>query len=557
MLYLRHTVRLFNTIRYLKFRQIFYRIYYFFRKFKLEDFDLPHVRDWHCRWYSPLWQTSHLKSPWEFNFLSVEGRVTSPSDWNNPSKPKLWLYHLHYLDELNAYGSDERVETLSALVDLWHEGNPPFHGNGWEPYPLSLRLVNLVKWYARIGVEQRSLMSLAQQAFTLEKKLEYHILGNHLLANAKALVFVGAFLGGVDGDRWMAKGLKLLDKEVTEQFLSDGAHFELSPMYHAIMVWDICDLIRLAEVSGLALLAERLSCWREIVRLGIGWLRAMVHPDGGISFFNDATLGAAPTFTDLNNYAAELGCALNASQQKGLVVNHLDASGYVSIDLGEESRVILDVAELGPSYQPGHAHADTLSFEMSLYGQRLFVNPGISKYGDDFERHRQRSTELHNTVVVDGESSSEVWSGFRVARRAHPRKLNISKEDSCVKVSACHDGYMRLRGKVTHCRQWKVSDERLVVIDRLTGVFRLARANLLLHPEVTVVSLRGNRCCLQLQKGQFVEVVVAGVDNIRCEKVFWHPCFGKSIETNMLKIVFSDSVVTTKILWGNCGGLIE
>jgi hypothetical protein len=32
--------------------------------------------------------------------------------------------------------------------------------------------------------------------------------------------------------------------------------------------------------------------------------------------------------------------------------------------------LILDVAPVGPDYLPGHAHADTLSFELSLFGQR-------------------------------------------------------------------------------------------------------------------------------------------------------------------------------------------
>ena len=40
----------------------------------------------------------------------------------------------------------------------------------------------------------------------------------------------------------------------------------------------------------------------------------------------------------------------------------------------------MDVALIGPNYQPGHAHADVLSFELSLFGQRLLVNIGTSEY---------------------------------------------------------------------------------------------------------------------------------------------------------------------------------
>ena len=64
--------------------------------------------------------------------------------------------------------------------------------------------------------------------------------------------------------------------------------------------------------------------------------------------------------------------------------------------------LIADLSEVGASYIPGHAHADTLSFELSLFGKRLFVNSGTSSYSLGPERHRQRSTIAHNTVCVSG-----------------------------------------------------------------------------------------------------------------------------------------------------------
>ena len=60
-------------------------------------------------------------------------------------------------------------------------------------------------------------------------------------------------------------------------------------------------------------------------------------------------------------------------------------------------QVILDVAEIGPIYQPGHSHADTLSFELAK-GQKLIVNSGISSYEN--RCYLQRSTKLHSTVEI-------------------------------------------------------------------------------------------------------------------------------------------------------------
>src|SRR6185295_1096925 len=109
-------------------------------------------------------------------------------------------------------------------------------------------------------------------------------------------------------------------------------------------------------------------------------------------------------------------------------------------------------ASVGPSYQPGHAHADTLSFELSLHGRRVLVNSGTSEYGTGPERQRQRSTAAHNTVVIDGQDSSEVWGGFRVARRAHCQWLATSRTPA-PSIEAVHDGYLRLPGRNTHRRR--------------------------------------------------------------------------------------------------------
>ena len=53
------------------------------------------------------------------------------------------------------------------------------------------------------------------------QQLEFHILANHLFANAKALVFAGSYLAE---DMWLKKGLEILDKEISEQFLDDIAY---------------------------------------------------------------------------------------------------------------------------------------------------------------------------------------------------------------------------------------------------------------------------------------------------------------------------------------------
>src|SRR5690606_24123414 len=113
-------------------------------------------------------------------------------------------------------------------------------GTGWEPYPTSRRIVRWIQW-ARSGAARaggapsRALLdSLATQARWLARRLEWHLLGNHLWSNAKALIHAGCFFAGAEADAWRARGERILEHQLAEQVLGDGGHFELSPMYHAL-----------------------------------------------------------------------------------------------------------------------------------------------------------------------------------------------------------------------------------------------------------------------------------------------------------------------------------
>jgi len=487
-----------------------------------------------------------------FEFLGQSGSLRE--GWNNPAYSKLWLYNLHYQDDLNAIGADERFALCRRLVDGWISANPPLQGIGWEPYCISLRVVNWVKWLSLLKPEELNpewVKSLASQVDALDQQIEYHILANHLFANSKALVFSGVFFGRQQGDYWLHKGLKLLDKELAEQFLDDGAHYELSPMYHAILLWDLADLICLQRSSELPVLQQRAAEWKQRFTSGLQWLQLIVHPDQDLSFFNDATLGIAPALNDLKNYAEHLDLSVPVETAIDKLDGRLlSASGYAVIDWPKNHRLIADVACVGPDYQPGHAHADTLSCELSLFGQRVLVNSGISQYGDDAERHRQRSTIAHNTIEVEGNSSSEVWAGFRVARRARPFNVDMQQGDEHVVLNAAHDGYRRLKGKVIHQRRWLAEPSSLSVTDEFTGRFTDAVAYWHFHPDIKLVRL-GETCFeLTLPQGQAVRLDVTGADVEVCEST-WHPGFGKSISNQKLVLKLTGDKLITQIEWSS------
>jgi uncharacterized heparinase superfamily protein len=361
-------------------------------------------------------------------------------------------HHPHPLSQpsrLRNYTTQYHDNPSRELIDGWISENPSPQGLGWEPYPLSLRIVNWIKWslsgYAPTSLEMES---LCRQADHLFHRVEYHLLANHLFSNAKALVFAGTFF---IEPSWLAKGLSILNKEIPEQILADGGHFERSPMYHSLILEDMLDLTNLGR-----LYPGVLPHWSATEHM-LGWLRNLLHHDGRIAFFNDAVFGVAPEPGALFDYAERLGIAENKVP--------LSDSGYIRLD-NETTTVIFDAGPIGPDYQPGHAHADTLSFELSHAGARVMVNSGISTYERGPERARQRGTAAHNTVRIDGLDQSETWASFRVGRRARP--LDV-KSDGSRFAEAAHDGYKRLRQPVIHRRRIELAPDRLTVTDRLEG----------------------------------------------------------------------------------------
>lgn len=484
-----------------------------------------------------------LLAPDLFRFLNLQRRCVSAADWQPADVSKLWVYNLHYFDDLNARDAPLRRDWHAALLERWVRENPPGPGDAWEPYPLSRRIVNWVQWSLR-GQElpPACWQSLAVQARWLSRRLEYHLLGNHLLVNAKALMHAGLYFAGPEAERWYARGHDLLARQLPEQVLADGGHFERSPMYHAAALEDLLDLVNLLQAYG----REPPAPWCAAVTSMRRWLGVMTHPDGEIAFFNDAAFDIAARPSELEAYALRLGLGAMPAAPEALVV--LQPSGYVR-GRNDAAYLVCDCAPVGPDYLPAHAHADTLSFELSLYGRRLLVNSGTSQYATDRERQRQRGTAAHNTVLVDGADSSEVWAGFRVARRAraHLALARVGAQE--LEIAASHDGYRRLPGRNQHQRHWRLEAQALSIEDHVSGAFASARAHMHLHPQFSARAVAADAVLLNGPDGIQARLLIEGAAHVEVAPSTWHPRFGVR-EANLCVIAhLGGPTLRTRLTW--------
>lgn len=533
-----------NTLRYLKWQQVFFRIYRKIRRPKISshitNFNIHRSKAWN---HLPL-HDEKISTSLRANFLNKRKLLVFPRDWTDESPSKLWVYNLNYFEDLLSENAEQKKVMHQELLELWVSHNAPGSPNSWDPYTTSLRVVNVLKaWLGGLNLSEKIIRSIAEQTSYLSNDLERHILGNHYFVNLKALLFAGVVY---DQKEWIRIAEKGLLSEIPEQVLEDGANFELSPMYHALMVVDMLDMANLDDAYP-GMISRNLRAMIDCVLPPmLRFMHLMAHPDGGLAFFNDTANGVAPAKDKIEAYAQLLGYALHYPKLSYSAVFDNKASGYMCVYSGD-SKLIFDASPLGPDYLPGHAHADTLSFELSIGLQRVFVNSGVSEYGTGAERIRQRKTLSHNAVEVDGKDSSEVWSGFRVAKRARIIE-RCSRTTSCdnIVISATHDGYMTAFGGCLHSREITVGDRVMVVRDKLIGSFKKAESRFYFHPELSV-RLEGDQLIVD---GATFKLTSDLTDlDVSLVSTTWHPAFGVSIPNIALKIRFKKACTELKFEW--------
>ena len=172
--------RLCRTVRHLKFVQIYHRIWFKIYKPRIRTSPIPRCKNFKGQTTFSARKSASLVSPCEWILLNEAGKIEEVG-WQDETRSKLWRYNQHYFDDLKAFDANDKLKWHQSLIDLWIRNNPPVEGHGWEPYPTSLRVVNWIKWSTEHGsLSVRAEESLVLQVRWLAKRIEWHLLGNHL-----------------------------------------------------------------------------------------------------------------------------------------------------------------------------------------------------------------------------------------------------------------------------------------------------------------------------------------------------------------------------------------
>jgi hypothetical protein len=438
--------RIISTLKYLRFVQIKYQLYYRIKNFvnlknkyfKYKNFNLISINS---NFINTLTRCNgKYLGKNTFVLLGLKYQFQNEIDWKYSKNGMLWNYNLQYLDFIldESICIDERINILKNISNKLLKFQIKL-----EPYPVSLRIVNSLFFVCKNNIKDDDILNaiLFQIAY-LEENLEYHLLANHLLENYISLYISSLFIQDI---KLNIKFKKKLVEELEIQILPDGAHYECSPMYHSIILSKLFICLDLSITHGYDI--DFTNYLKKKCTEMLNWINAYSFPDGSWALMNDSALGIAPQTEELNS------CSKNFFLKKEHI--SLKESGFRKIS-GSNWQCLLKCGNIQPSYQPGHTHSDIFHFCLWYNGEQIIVDQGISTYNNTERRSFERSTIAHNTITVFNFNQSDVWGAFRIGKRAIVNLINDYENKINGRVTW---------GKYTHFREFVKIDENLIISD--------------------------------------------------------------------------------------------
>jgi len=440
--------------------------------------------------------------------------------WEPNRFQHFFSYASRYLETRNLIYS----ETVTKQISNWINTNPYLYGINWtSALEVSLRVISwlfvrdifgdTIYWTASFDASFQN--SLFAHGKYLSRHLSYYSSPyNHLIGEATGLFLLGSFFeNDPQAKKWQKRGLSILEEEILKQFHPDGVSVEQSTSYQRFVIeFYILTLLRLERKNAkippniLKMLDKAFDflLWftppnREIPMVGDNDNGRVLGPDHNYywDFSQLFTLGAvllkrgdlkALSSRFNEDYEIILGPMgrkkfdlLPKQSLIGGIKKFPDGGYYVSRSgwSGYDDMLWVDIGPIAHGVRrddipsAAHGHADILSFEFYLKGKPLFQDSGMHSYNGSLDDHLYfRSTQAHNTVVVDGVNQVFEKGRMKWCLGTEGHCDSFLSTENCTFVQGHFDGFFCTGDSVRHLRSIFFFHEKLLVIlDKLEGTF--------------------------------------------------------------------------------------
>lgn len=451
--------------------------------------------DWHREPVS--YKRSPLKHWKQFDDLD-------PAETGN--KKIVWELnrHQHFFTLGTAYWltQDERfAHAFSSQLESWMDDNPPGLGINWaSSLEVSFRAISWV-WAFHFfkdsesftpALFHRALKFLHLHGRHIERYLSKYFSPNtHLTGEALGLYYLGTQLPFLErSSQWRKLGEDILFSEIDKQVHADGVYFEQSTWYQRYTADFFAHFVVLRSLSGADESHPSAVHLESRLERTFDFLMRITLPDGTTPLIGDDDGGRMLPLTGTASDDFRGTLALSAvifERGDHKFVSHkasqellwlmgpdslrfFDAmpefepsadsadftkGGYCVMRDGwsdTDNYLIVDCGEVG-SLAGGHGHADALSIEVAVHGRPFLVDSGTYTYHETRElRDYFRSTAAHNTLEIDGLSSSDHGEAFNWQTKAECRRNAWFTTDRFDFFDGSHHGYRRLVSPADHRR---------------------------------------------------------------------------------------------------------
>ena len=409
----------------------------------------------------------------EIDIFGVRFDWRKGGGWYEDRRDGLRPETLYYLEFLLRFLPDEADFAADVALDFlrWAPRRPP----QFSAYTAARRLIVLCAIAACLPPDSQKrrqlLIAATQHARILFAHTEHHLSANHLLKCAKGLLWAGYFLRHKESARWLAKGRFLWRRVLRRQFLPSGCHYERCCGYHCAVVEDLLDVVAASRAAGDQQIASRT---KEVLERALRFLATILHPDGGLPLFGDTAGGLAPQPADILRSAETLGFHPPVAEDGPFVF--ADA-GFYGARFGGDFLVVT-AGGTGAPDQPGHAHCDFGSFELSLGGRRVVTDTGVYNYTAGARRDWARSTAAHNVAQPDNLEQGRFWAAHRFAEVSYPRSVRWRYEEKSKKLTLQTVGSVYRRYGLLWIRRLLFQTSRVEITDDISGTNFVCRLHL-------------------------------------------------------------------------------
>lgn len=388
---------------------------------------------------------------------------------------------------------DERyAETFARHLESWMEKNPPGIGINWfSSLEIAFRVMSWT-WAFHFfkgaksltpALFQKALKYIFLQGRHIEKYLStYYSPNTHLTGEALGLYYLGTQFPFFNrAEIWKKTGEEILFAELDRQILDDGVYFEQATWYQRYTADFYAHFLILRTLQNdreQKHLREKLVCK---LKKQLDFLMCVTRPDGTTPLVGDDDGGKMLPFgrTRCDDFRGTLatGAAIFERGDYKFVAENLaeetlwllglegvlafetlaaeepkeksfafKTGGYFVMRDGWEKTdnfLLVRAGDLGGE-SGAHGHADALSIELAAGGKTFIADSGTYTYHDPSGmRSHFRSTEAHNTLTIDENSSSEQSGKFGWQTKAETNLESWISKERFDFFAASHNGYGR------------------------------------------------------------------------------------------------------------------